>query len=103
MSSLLPPPGGVLMGVSQGLYFGASHPLWARYFGRLHLDKIRGALMTINVAASSIGPLFAGLTRDAVGTFDPALLAFAVLPWPLAIASLWAVPPTRHGDTTSSK
>lgn len=86
---------GVMMGISQGLHFGASHPLWARYFGRLHLGKIRGALMTLIVASSSLGPLIVGVVRDATGTFDAALLAFAVLPWPLAACSLWASAPTR--------
>ena len=58
-----------VLGASQGIFFGASQPLWARYFGRRHLGKIRGVLATINVASSSLGPLIAGLTHDATGNF----------------------------------
>lgn len=85
--------GGVL-GASQGLFFGATQPLWARYFGRRHLGEIRGALMTIMVASSSLGPLFAGLTKDWLGSFDVALIAFSVAPLPVAVLSLFVGAPT---------
>lgn len=88
--------GGAVMGLSQGLFFGATHPLWARYFGRLHLGKIRGVLMTVNVGSSALGPLFAGLVRDYLGQFDVALLAFAIAPLPIALLSLTARPPVRE-------
>jgi MFS transporter, OFA family, oxalate/formate antiporter len=82
-----------MFGVAQGTYFGATHPLWARYFGRRHLGKIRGVLMTIMVASSSLGPLFAGLIRDWQGDFSLALIVFAVTPLPIAILSLLVAPP----------
>lgn len=81
--------------MSQGIFFGVLHPLWARYFGRLHLGKIRGVLLTLNVAASSLGPLFAGMTRDWQGNFNLALLVFAIAPLPLAVLLLLAAPPAR--------
>ncbi len=90
-----------LLGVSQGLFFGASQPLWARYFGRLHLGKIRGILATGNVASSSLGPLIAGLIHDGVGSFAPALLLFGLLPLPLALLSLWATAPKRLDSEAS--
>lgn len=93
---------GIVMGAAQGIYFGTAHPLWARYFGRLHLGKIRGVLMTVNVASSSLGPLFAGLTRDYLGSFSLALWAFTLLPLPFALASLWVAPP-REMDDLSEK
>ena len=86
---------GGVMGLSQGLFFGTSQPLWARYFGRRHLGKIRGLLTTVNVGSSSLGPLFAGLLRDHLGSFDPALLAFAIAPLPLALLALTAQPPAQ--------
>lgn len=86
---------GAALGVSQGIYFGATHPLWARYFGRRHLGKIRGMLMTINIGSSSLGPLFAGLTRDWQGDFDMALVVFAIAPLPIAVFSLLVAPPPR--------
>lgn len=84
-----------LLGASQGIFFGASQPLWARYFGRKHLGKIRGVLATINVASSSLGPLIAGLTHDATGDFGLALLMFGFVPLPFALLSLKATAPAR--------
>lgn len=86
---------GVLLGASQGLYFGVTQPIWARYFDRAHLGKIRGVLMTIIVACSSLGPLIAGLTKDWTGEFDSALVLFMVAPLPLAFLSLVATSPRR--------
>lgn len=86
---------GAVLGISQGIFFGAAHPLWARYFGRRHLGKIRGALMTINIGSSSLGPFFAGLTRDWHGNFDMALVVFSIAPPPIAVLSLLVAPPLR--------
>ncbi|MEX0715180.1 MAG: MFS transporter [Planctomycetaceae bacterium] len=85
--------GGVLMGIGQGLYFGASNPLWARYFGRMHLGKIRGVLLTVNVAASSFGPLLIGVARDSLGNHELALTAFALMPLPFMLLAFSATPP----------
>lgn len=84
---------GAALGVTQGIFFGAANPLWARYFGRRHLGKILGVLMTINISSSSLGPLFAGLIRDWQGNFDLALIVFAVAPLPVAALSLLVKPP----------
>ena len=86
---------GALMGMSQGLFFGTSNPLWARYFGRLHLGKIRGTLATMNIATSSLGPLLFGLARDALGDYSLILTIFAFLPIPLLFLSLFVTPPRR--------
>jgi MFS transporter, OFA family, oxalate/formate antiporter len=93
---------GAALGISQGIYYGATNPLWARYFGRRHLGRIRGTLMTINIACSSLGPLLAGTLRDWQGTFTLALVIFAVAPWPIAIFSLLLTPPTpqTHPDAS---
>lgn len=84
-----------ILGASQGIFFGAAQPLWARYFGRRHLGKIRGILATINVASSSLGPLVAGVTHDVTGDFGLSLLTFAFIPVPIALLSLWATAPPR--------
>lgn len=84
-----------LLGASQGLFFGATQPLWARYFGRRHMGEIRGVLMTINVASSSLGPLIAGVTKDHFGEFDFAMIAFALASLPVAVLSMFATPPER--------
>ena len=93
---------GALMGISQGLFFGTSNPLWARYFGRLHLGKIRGTLATMNIASSSLGPLLFGLARDALGDYNLILAIFAVLPVPLLFLSLLVTPPRKAIDSVLS-
>lgn len=93
---------GAMMGAAQGLYSGATQPMWARYFGRRHLGKIRGVLMTVMVASSSAGPLAAGLSRDLLGSFHPALWAFAALPIPLACASFLVRPPVEVVDSAAT-
>ena len=90
---------GATLGIGQGIFFGVSQPLWARYFGRTHIGKIRGALMTFNVASSSLGPLFAGVTRDWQGNFSLALVTFMLLPLPIAAMSCFVRPPRRDGSS----
>jgi OFA family oxalate/formate antiporter-like MFS transporter len=87
---------GVVLGASQGIFFGTSQPLWPRYFGRRHLGKIRGFLMTLAVGSSSLGPLLAGVTRDVQGNFDFALIVFSLTPLVMAVMALAVVPPPRE-------
>ncbi len=89
------------LGAAQGVFFGTAQPLWARYFGRRHIGKIRGVLMTINVAASSVGPLFAGITHDMTGSFGTSLVVFSMLPLPIALLSLFAWAPRRPAAETA--
>ena len=85
---------GGLMGVAQGLFFGVTHPLWARRFGRLHLGKITGFAMTTMVAASSGGPFLMGIIKDWQGSFGPSLLLFSLLPIPIAVVTQMAKLPS---------
>lgn len=79
---------GILMGASQGIYFGAANPSWARNFGRCHLGRIRGLVMTLMVASSSLGPLLVGLCRDVTGEYDLIMAAFMLVPIPFALTIL---------------
>ena len=74
------------------------HELWARYFGRLHLGKIRGVLMTINVAMSSMGPLLIGVSRDLLGNHDLILAVLALMPVPITVLALFATRPVKGGS-----
>jgi cyanate permease len=56
-------------------------------------------MATMAVASSSLGPFLAGLARDTLGSFDVAMLTFAIAPLPIALLSLWAVPPARPADS----
>ena len=97
-SAIVAHAAGAMLGVGQGIFFGVSQPLWARYFGRTHIGKIRGALMTFNVGSSSLGPLVAGFTRDWQGDFSLALILFLLLPLPIAVLSLFVHPPSRDSS-----
>ena len=87
---------GCLLGSAQGLYGGASGPLWARFYGRLHMGKIRGLLMTSNVACSSLGPFLVGSFRDLLGNYQLILILFAVVTLPAAMLALRVTPPVRQ-------
>lgn len=84
---------GGVMGAAQGVFFAASNPIWARYFGLPHLGAIRGFLMSFHVALSSIGPLVVGWSHDVTGDFGLVLSCFAALPLMLAAGLLWVRPP----------
>jgi MFS family permease len=92
----------VMMGATLGIHSGAVQPLWARYFGRLHLGKIRGMLTTMCIALSSLGPLIAGTVRDFSGSFDIAMWIFVAIPLPLAILSWFAVAPVASKSITGT-
>lgn len=94
---------GVAMGVSQGLFFAASNPLWARYFGRLHLGKIRGMVSTCNIGSSSAGPLLCGLFRDYLGSYELILCVFTFIPIPLLVLSCLASPPMPQDESPKSE
>lgn len=94
---------GVSLGISQGLFFASSNPLWARYFGRLNLGKIRGTVSTVNIGSSSAGPLFAGLFRDFFGSYDLILIVFAIIPVPLLLLSCLASPPDHPTEQLPSE
>jgi len=85
----------IALGASQGLFMVLGQTVWARYFGRAHLGKIRGTVSTAAVAGSSLGPFVMGVVKDQVGSFAPALIAFASLNICIAVASMFIVQPQR--------
>ncbi|MEX0728598.1 MAG: MFS transporter [Planctomycetaceae bacterium] len=89
---------GTIMGCSQGLFFSVSNPLWVRYFGRMHLGKIRGTVATLTVGSSSLGPMLFGFGRDWLGNYDAVLLLFTFAPLPLMVLCCFASPPVRRDD-----
>jgi len=94
-SSLLFMTAGAVLGLSQGIFFGASNPTWARYFGRDHLGRIRGIVMTGMVASSSMGPYMIGLCKDVTGGYGLVLGVFALMPIPVAVSMIFASPPMK--------
>lgn len=91
----------ITLGGSQGLFIVAMQTVWARYFGRTHLGKIRGLVWTSAVAGSSVGPFVMGVLKDYTGGFDISLWIFTGIYAILACAVLFATPP-RPAPLTAS-
>lgn len=83
----------VSLGLGQGIFMAVRSTLWVRYYGRTHLGKIRGTLATVEVAASSTGPLLMGLAHDLFGSYNDILTLFAAITAPMVIVTLFATPP----------
>ena len=83
----------ISLGTGQGVFQAVRSTLWVRYYGRAHLGKIRGTLTTVEVAASSMGPLFMGATHDLLGSYNDILIVFASITAPMILIGLFATPP----------
>jgi MFS family permease len=66
-------------GAGIGGLFLLQNYVWADYFGRVHLGRIRGVVMPITLIASGIGAPLSGYIRDATGTYTGMWLAGIVL------------------------
>jgi len=91
----------VLLGISTGLISLVGGTMFARYYGRKHLGKLRGSVITAQVASSSLGPFITGMIFDLTGSFQISLWIFLGLLIPAAIASLWAVTPREETQSGS--
>jgi OFA family oxalate/formate antiporter-like MFS transporter len=85
----------IFMGITQGFGGVVSGTIWAKYYGRAHIGKIRGSVFTAGVVGSSLGPFIMGFIYDNTGSYQLSLWIFAVLLFPTIIASLWVTPPNR--------
>jgi len=96
-------PTAILMGCAQGLLTTSIGPLWARYYGTLHIGRIRGAMATVMVSASSTGPFLLGLCMDYLGSYDAALCGFTLTAVPLGLLALAAQPPAAATGTHATR
>jgi len=83
----------LLYGAGEGLQIVVAGTIWAKYFGRAHLGKIRSSVWMTVVAASSVGPFILGATYDRFGRFCPALWLFLLVYVVFVIAAFFATPP----------
>ncbi len=91
----------VLIGISTGLISLVGGTLFARYFGQANLGKLRGGVLTAQVAGSSLGPFITGVIYDLTGSFQISLWIFVAILVPAALFSLKATqPPIPVGNST---
>lgn len=90
---------GVAFGVAQGIASAGSNSLWARYFGRAHLGRIKGFSMMTIVAGSAVGPLVMTAGYDLFGSYDGVLLLFVAMFIIQAFVCLLATPPPITSPT----
>jgi len=69
----------LLLGFGLGSWLPTMSMLVSTTFGLTYYGSIFGVISFLESTGTSIGPLFAGLVFDAVGTYYPAFLTFAVL------------------------
>jgi len=90
----------VLIGISTGLISLVGGTLFARYYGQANLGKLRGGVLTAQVAGSSLGPFITGVIYDLTGSFQISLWIFVAILIPAALVSLKATrPPIPAGSS----
>jgi MFS family permease len=88
----------ILIGISTGLISLVGGTLFARYFGKAHLGKLRGGVLTAQVAGSSLGPFITGLIFDLTGSFQISLWIFVAILVPATLFSLKATQPPAPAE-----
>ena len=89
---------GIAFGVAQGISAAGSNSLFARYYGRAHLGKIKGFLMMSVVAGSAAGPYLLTKGKDLFGSYDQVLWMFATMLLAQAVACFFATPPAARRE-----
>jgi MFS family permease len=93
--------GYVVMGLAQGLLGAVANTLWARFYGRDHVGKIRGSIATAMVAGSALGPFLMGFSHDTFGSYTPSLWLFLGLFGALTLMVPLATPPRMVADRSA--
>ncbi|MBI4310952.1 MAG: MFS transporter [Chloroflexi bacterium] len=91
---------GLLWGVFLGFVAGASfntlyQVVFANYYGRESLGKVRGVVWPVQMLSNSVGPLSAAIAYDVMGTYVPIFTVFAGLMVFSAGLVFMARPPVR--------
>ena len=95
--------GYVVFGLAHGLLAACVNTIWPRYFGRAHVGKIRGSVMSAAVAGSSLGPFVMGFSFDAFGSYVPSLWLFGGMLSVLIFATMFATPPCRETPDVNTR
>ncbi len=84
---------GVLHGILAAFEGITGGYIWPHYFGRMHLGSIRGAVMTVLVIASALGPLPFGYFFDLFGRYTEILFVMMLFPILASIAAILSPKP----------
>jgi MFS family permease len=87
---------GALNGLVSGAFRVIDAVVWAKYFGRLHLGSIRGAVMIGVVGGTALGPYPLRLSMDTFGSYAPAMTALLILSVGIGLASLLIKRPEKQ-------
>jgi MFS family permease len=91
----------VFMGSVAGATFNTLYQvIFADYYGRESLGRVRGVVWPVQMLSNSVGPLSAAVAYDMLGTYNPVYAVFAILMVFCAGLVFLAKPPKRA--TTSS-
>ena len=88
-------PSAVALGVGVGGLLVLLRLVWADYYGRQYLGRIRGVTLPAQITGQAMGPIFAGFLYDAIGSYQVPFSALGIGISVAAFVVLWATPPTR--------
>ena len=70
--------------------------VWINYYGRANQGVIRGAALSSMILAAAVGPVPLALSNDYLGSYQPALIGFVLLPLVSMLLVFTAKRPTRN-------
>ncbi|HEX9445191.1 MAG TPA: MFS transporter [Candidatus Binatia bacterium] len=87
-----------IYGIGMGGTAVLAETIWADFFGRTSLGKIRGMGSLVTSAFSAAGPPFFGLLFDYTQTYDVSFNIFIAMLFISAVLSLCLRPPTKRPE-----
>lgn len=85
-----------LLGLHGSIMRSTGNVVWLNYYGRAHQGAVRGVAFAVMILAAALGPLPFALAIDRLGSYNLALVEFAVVPLVAAGLVLSAKPPRVH-------
>ena len=91
----------LLGGLNGAIQRTAGTVVWVNYYGRENQGVIRGAAMSAMILAAAVGPMPLAIANDRWGSYDVALIAYAIIPLIAMALVLTAKQPTRKPPKTA--
>jgi sugar phosphate permease len=91
---------GITIGLGNGVFSGVMFPLRGRYWGRKAFASIAGIIAPFMMAASMIGPVFAGWVYDTTGSYTTAFYLITGLTLLGFVFMFFAAPPKPPAKIT---